>query len=114
MSERTYTERELALAQRSAFIAGAQSEYRAWQDFLKVTHSPGFDAIAASRQLYPLPKVTRPRVHHAQNGNQYRVVDGQIETLNYDRQWVKSETYNPCDMRAFDDLLANPNEEVED
>ena len=106
-----YTEREMVLAQRAAFIAGA--EYR--------REPPQHSAVdcdachAMSRDRYPLPKVTRPRVVQDANGWRWRVVDGVLQSLPGGDVWNNVVYINDRNRRTvLADLLANPTETMED
>lgn len=85
MSEKTYTERELVLAQRESFAAG--SAWR-WAD----THPVADERVndrerAVAERRYPLPRVTRPRMlpdPHVEFDQFWRCVDGVI-------QWAPNE-----------------------
>lgn len=117
MSEKTYTERELVLAKREAFVAGSEWHASSWTGSL---------APLEANDRYPLPRVTRPRVVRMDRtvpGREFRVSGGNIESrtigVGLDGQpfrWtaLAQITPTPERIRILADLLANPTEEVED
>lgn len=116
------TKREVLIA-RAAFCEGVKE---AWRRFVcrdeVVAPWPGSQTLAAAR--YPLPTVTRPRTitvpeHKAPDGIPYpsdtfRAVDGAIEG-KFGDEWLRT-SFDPTAPRvaAWQDLLNNPTETVED
>lgn len=128
--EKKYTERELVLAKRHAFVDGSYWGYKASQE--AAAKSVGVlgawsraDADMASESAYPFPKVTRPRVVQDPHDSTitYRAVDDLLEYNDGLRGFIDigstSETWSndnyPTKARVvlWADLLANPTEEVE-
>jgi hypothetical protein len=109
ITEREAVRRERAAYARAMMIHGGQS----WDE-----------AHCAAGRVYPLPKVTRPRV--VQDPNKpyrwFRVIGGEVyaKTTRYsDGEWTPlagnwSIPATPEMIRLWVDLLANPTEEVED
>lgn len=117
--EKKYTERDLILAKREAFRAGA---------YWGIEHSPRQDAlvvspvVAQAESRYPLPKVTRARV--------VRMGTFEFKAANCDIYWREAGSSGAWNLaiirdtpggriltadtvRTFVDLLANPTEEVD-
>lgn len=91
----------MVLAQRRAFVRGR---------FRCPDTSVEQDRIDAEA-VYPLPKITRPRVYVSPNGISYRVVNGTVECA------LGLGGFRPVfDTRIYvgvADLLAKPTETVE-
>jgi hypothetical protein len=115
--ELKYTEKDLILARRSAFMLGA-----AYGEAFPVMSFAG--RIERSHIEFPLPKVERPRVvrdveHMNANFNpsEWRFVNGELERrdLRFD-EWASSENavLTVQRIKLLADLLANPTELVED
>lgn len=82
--------------------------------------------VEAARR-YPLPKVTRPRVVKDTDGTRWRISEGRLQFMRGGGDWLcmlgesrsGSDRYGmglvptPERIRLWADLLANPNEEVE-
>lgn len=101
---KTYTETELRLAQREAYVAGS------W-------YGEGPARLLAAEK-YPLPKITRPRVVTARDAHgvlvRLKIEHGKVwrsGTANPD-QWCES-WYPPEYYVAVADLAANPTETVD-
>lgn len=122
------SEKDVILRERDAFLRGAEWRLGVWQRALRVNYTQGEDEIAESRHLYPLPKVTRLRVVRAENGREFRVFAGQMQTrtsTDMGGEWVCLESgyalvthgggvhVTAARVKLWADLLANPTEEVE-
>jgi hypothetical protein len=113
-ASRTYTERELVLAQREAFKRGYDNRHvgeatTPWGSW------PGI--VEAAEMLYPLPKVTRPRVVR-DNTLEWKYENGHFAYRYGGASDWHSTQYSevPINRRRVEvlaDLLANPTEEVE-
>lgn len=109
----TLTVRELVREQREAFQTGwwlRHGEKRPFDD--------GSPAHRAAVQCYPLPKVTRPRVVH-DGDYDYKCEAGQLFWRGKVTGWWHFDHKEPPTptvdrVKLWADLLANPNEEVED
>jgi hypothetical protein len=111
--EKKYTERDLVMAKREAFVEGAVL----WRCYYTQD-----SARAAAERRHPLPKVTRPRVvadpHDGEVMWSYDV-GGFRATAKYRNAMPLvriSEAHHMTHARAemWADLLANPLEEVDD
>ena len=111
-ASRTYTERELVLAQRDAYARGLGEGTQYWGD----------DAVAKARHEYPLPKVTRPRVVDDPHVfSQFKADGGKLYWRGGNTGWYAFDNvanppaFLPTEerVRLWADLLANPTEEVE-
>lgn len=128
--EKKYTERELVLAKRNAFVDGSYWGYNASQE--SAAKSVGVlgawsraCADMASESAYPLPKVTRPRVVRDSVGMEFRFIAENeppfVEwrnTLTEKKLWRVSAAGDGVAVNAeraklWADLVANPTEEVE-
>lgn len=128
--EKKYTERELVLAKREAYVAGVADKLRhihgsAHSAFASYTRtSTGHDdrADANAKRLYHLPKRVVPRVVKdvpGWHGYQFRVVGGVFEVRYLDNGvWavVTMTTRGGYEFLGpvYASLLANPTEEVDD
>ncbi|RTL04098.1 MAG: hypothetical protein EKK62_17025 [Acidimicrobiia bacterium] len=126
MSEKTYTEKDVVLREREAFVAGATAVFDAfgidpWNHRI-VGEWKGMECMARAR--YPLPKVTRARVVQDPEGDGYWVIcsglvrwtmfdngAGGIDLTNRSRPELLQIT--PKRVALWADLLANPTEECE-
>lgn len=105
------TKREILIA-RAAFIRGMcyPNEGAIRKDY----------ATDHARVLYPLPKITRPRVKVDTYGERWRVTGGKLEVwLTNNQKWehlfyYKQHVITPERAAIFHDLFQNPTEEVED
>lgn len=109
--EKQYTERDLILAKREAYVAG--------HSCATAPHCDVITRDTASREAayrYPLPKVTRARVVKDSVGDKWSVVDGCF--VCHDGETGEnifiSSWCSPEFIRALADLLANPTEEVQE
>ena len=126
--EKKYTERELVLAKRNAFVDGSYWGYNASQE--AAAKSVGVlgawsraDADMASESAYPFPKVTRPRVVQDEVDGYWAVVDGALRWSTFGggtglicvNGGFRTELLKPTPTRVamWADLLKNPTEEVE-
>lgn len=119
MSTTTYTEKDVVLREREAFVAGYACAHGAWLVDVRPAKSE-----AESR--YPLPKVTRARVVRDPHDStiEYRLTDGGYQYREKCGKWTNmdaiGETWSkdncPTPERAtlWADLIANPTEEVEE
>lgn len=124
-----YTEREMVLAQRKAFITGVDEQrIREWPDW------KSWDRTTMAAKVYPLPKVTRPRVvrdPHPAFNQLWRCVDRVLQWSVVGEPWHDLEARSvakakggdvfgfvtditPERLALWSNLLNNPNEEVED
>jgi hypothetical protein len=110
--EKKYSEREMVMAKRAAFVAGNQWVWKS-------------GATDEAEQRYPLPKVVRPRVVKVSGVNSpwvaYRLHGSSIQAQEcldaccpHDIRWEDVESVPTHHIRALADLLANPTETVED
>ena len=109
-----YTAREYVMAQREAFKAGVDEGRDSRLVFL---------VDARSKLLYPLPRVSRPRVVRDADGTEWRVF-GDLQFRHFG-EWrhhsrypsgAFSRYYLPIDAEhapLWADLFANPTETVE-
>jgi hypothetical protein len=110
---KTYTEKQVAVAQREAFVAG--SRYHG---------GGGCMPRETAEYRFPMPKITRPREVKV-SGNTYRIVDGKIEWRNYG-DWINSAFNDDLRIenlakhsddlevvRALVELYKNPTETVD-
>ena len=103
--EKQYTERDLILAKRE----GARVAL-----FTPVSGCTAQQAIDTANRLFPLPKVTRPRVVAGLRA-QYKVVDGVVHgRSNASFDWRVSASIHVDDVVRVANLLANPTEEVDE
>ena len=112
MSETTYTEKDVVLREREAYVRGRHESLSAQR--MTDSERREFERDAAVR--YPLPKVTRPRVVTRQDGVQLRIEDPELQfRIGPNCSWATyCLTYmSPANRAALLDLLANPTEEVE-
>jgi hypothetical protein len=123
MSEqKMVTEREARLRERKASAKARCAALRASERFPHTHHfghdagAPCGDCMQKARERYPLPTVTRPRVFMDSDGDQYRVVDGTLQTRrNGSDEWVIGRIAIIAeDRHEIDDLFAHPTETVED
>jgi hypothetical protein len=105
------TEREAVARERAAFVEGviyctAQSD------------TLNYEPYAQRERLYPLPKVSRPRVVRDPHGaaHFWTVRDGRIRpSVHWSANDLQTiEAITPERVALWADLLANPNEIVED
>jgi len=114
--EKQYTERDLILAKREAYVDGRHESLTA----ARPTPSERAAYVRDAERRYPLPKVTRARVIRRNVGHfgfDWRLVKNTLEYANPGKEdW---EPYVPekgewADVAAIlNDLLANPTEEVD-
>lgn len=110
--EKKYTEREKVLAEREAYRKGNASERAmAFGSGNYVGGGP-----VSAEKMYPLPKVTRPRIVVDRAGHEWTWVEGrlcfrQTPTSN----WISasSSLIGEGARDALATLLANPTEEVD-
>lgn len=122
-AEKKYTERDLVLAQRSAF-AGGSRWLACWcdcncggKDYPWLTGDQSLRVESEAAKRYPLPKVTRPREVKDAEGDLWSVRDGVLGfRADYTgSEWYASDYFNSSEaLGALRDLLNNPTEEVED
>lgn len=117
--EKRYSERELVMAQREAFIRGARYERDNDETTCAATRIPD-----AANMHFPLPRVSRPRVVRDETGMfqcNWRVVAGALE-CDTGTGWQRTDRDDSHDTRMFvhaervrllADLLAHPTEDVE-
>lgn len=122
-NEKKYTERDLVAAKRNAFLSGRVDRGETGQ-------LSGVEAERRAREMYPLPKVTRPRVlddpHVA--GAKWKLYPNLAPMLGefgvahpdiYDGDfYTPSKELNlgvptTARVKLWADLIANPTEEVE-
>ena len=109
---KTYTEREVIEMQREAFKYGVSHG----QNYPCLTYK---ECEGASERMYPLPKVTRPRVVRDEWDCEWRSLGGKMEFRLFGcREWKASVDYGSVDITPsrvgiWADLLANPTEEVD-
>lgn len=126
-SDAKYTEREMVLAKRAAYVLGAGYEY----GYAIAGRLPTRELASAERELrrerlaadrYPLPSVTRPRVVRDTYSCEWRAVDGALEWRTVGHiSWTPPEPSGRVDgmylypdrVQLLADLLANPTETVE-
>lgn len=118
--QKLYTERELVLAQREAFIDGYITENDCtcdWTSGCSCCRNVG-TARAAAR--YPLPKVTRPRVVKDEHGGEwcFRAWPKDSALLMYRKSgcigWSNEIPMVSLELApVLADLFANPTEECE-
>lgn len=115
--EKTYTEREVMLAKREAFIAGAN--FRDLYCACSARKVCGAEDEAKAR--FPLPKVTRPRVRfdpHDRNA-EWRCEAGYLQVRWFENAWQRyprdGEAMNVTAerVRVWADLFAHPTWEVD-
>lgn len=115
------TKREIRIARQAADSA----INHAWPWISSVGRSPWIGSDAIKDRLYPLPKVTRPRVLKDRFGVDWRMAGNVLENRERDgREWRTTLAPTDCDgtsylgtadrVKLWADLLARPNEEVED
>lgn len=113
MSEKTYTEQEVVLRERAAYVRGRHESLTARP--MVQSEAREYEKEAASR--YPLPKVTRARVvKRADDGCELRMEGDVLQfRLCHSDEWrnYTSICWTPANRVAIADLLANPTEEVE-
>jgi len=103
--EQKYTERDLILAKREGYV----------RHCLQMLMSKQYAETDAAL-LFPLPKVTRPRVVQRKDGCELRLFGTELQfRLGNDDSW---KCYNgmyvdETNRLALLDLLANPTEEVD-
>ena len=110
-AEKKYTERDIILARRqgAAWMRCAQRHALDWDE---PGDGPCDDCVKRAREVYPLPTITRPRVHKDHRGVEWRVVGGKIQR-NCSSGWTDID--EPPDFAvAIASLVANPTETVED
>lgn len=118
MSECTYTEREVVLREREAFVKG-------WKDFQSERVACAEeDCYQAAARHFPLPTVTRPRVvRDSYNADrEWKFVDGKLLTrTHWEPKWRDANTgpdrmpgWTPERVKLLAELIANPNETVPD
>ncbi len=101
--EKQYTERDMVLARRE----GARVAL-----YTPVSGCTVQQAIDTASRLFPLPKVTRPRVVAGLRA-QYKVVDGVVHgRSNASFDWRVSASIHVDDVVRVANLLANPTEEI--
>lgn len=103
--EPRYTERDMILAKREAYAAGA----KAWGAASK-------NGVLRAAREYPFPKITRPRVVRDKFGvgMLWRVMSGELQSSFRGNEWCVEPAYvTPERVALWADLLANPTEEVE-
>jgi hypothetical protein len=121
----TVTEKQTAQRERAAFYAGALYAHSLW---VATVATPSGKPVLLSEgavhkhasELYPLPKIRRPRVVRAGN-SLFRVVDGALEMQTavgaccpHDVGWSRIDAVAVKHVPVVADLLANPTEFVED
>lgn len=113
MADKTVTEREAVLRERTGYYAGYVDGVCAADPGAVI--SPSHIQERAAKR-FPLPKVTRPRVVADSEGNAWRVVDGNLECRDAVNEWtrVRHCGITAERLRMWADLLANPTEEVEE
>lgn len=133
--EKKYSEREMVQAKRAEFVEGiwaahsdqmtCRREQRAhglygWEDGRALLRTSETEKLAAKR--YPLPKVTRPRVVRDPECHKYEFSARSGGKLYYRRvgedvawRYVESGSFGVSAerVRVWNDLFANPTEEVE-
>lgn len=106
--EKRYTERDLVMARREGY-ADAMGAGGGWDSVAK----------KITRERYPLPKVSRPRVLGPDEvGRYWKIVDGrwwyQHRAGGLGSPWLNGGVVQPeCERIRFD-LVCRPTEEVED
>lgn len=126
MSQKLYTERELRLAERKAYVHGVEDR--------RINAVGLGGASVRARTLYPMPKIERPRVVTRPSpcgGVHFRFVDGRLQHSHAAdptkaRYWFDTlKQVGPCGdglieesvlaaIEVYADLKANPTELVED
>ena len=121
---KTYTEKDLVLAKREAYMLGRHESLTVGH--MTLAERAAYARDAASR--YPLPKVTRARlVEDPHDDGGWYVEDGEVlwtatgnarcgvrieHTKDFQRKTLRAIT--PARVAVWSDLLANPTEEVEE
>lgn len=115
--EKKYTQRDMVLAQRTAFEEGA---HWAWDGHWRRDTRPDEYAEAAI-QRYPIPKISRPRVmvdrwgmawKYERESFWYSLGTNPIEWKHNDEDSVVHEL-TPGRVALWNNLLARPTEEVD-
>lgn len=100
-----YTERDLVLAKREAFVAGA----------CDTTFASRIGASSEANRRYTLPKVEQPRVETGADGWSFRVINGKLESRGpKDLRWYPSQFVPQDRVAVAAKVLANPTELIED
>lgn len=100
------TEKDVVMRERAAFERG----------FLAGLTRGSRTSDPSTLDLYPFPKITRPRVVKIGDWT-YRIYEGALQTQRFG-DWMGNAGVTPIkcaeDAYAFADLFANPTETVED
>jgi hypothetical protein len=129
VTDKTVTEREAVLRERAAAeavldafktaFARMEKGYRDWAKAAPLAWWPCHMRTHDIAKMFPLPKVTRPRVVRDREGWKWQCIDGRIQWSG-PRGWRFADvmTYavrvTPERVVLWADLLANPTEDVED
>jgi hypothetical protein len=101
--EKRYTERDLVMAKREGYTRNCSNSHCAL-------------CATRAKELFPLPKITRPRRLKDSTGTRWRFNEGRLECFD-NSIWTEGPFYTmatPERIRIWYDLLENPTEEVED
>jgi hypothetical protein len=113
------TERDAILRERAAYVRGFHTTVSNCNTRIENQYAPArADSERFARELYPLPRVTRPRVVYDKQQALWRCVAGYVEVkLRGEKDFSKlagTILYMTDERIAIlDDLRANPTEEVE-
>ena len=102
--EQKYTERDLILAKREGYV----------RHCLQMLMSKQYAETDAAL-LFPLPKVTRPRVVRREDGCELRLFGTELQFRWRNDEWkcYNGMCVDEINRSALLDLLANPTEEVD-
>ena len=112
--EKRYTERDLIRAKREGARKMAARCIITEGGLLPLYKMCNIELDQEIAQMYPLPKVTRPRVVAGLRA-QYKVVDGVVHgRSNASFDWRVSASIHVDDVVRVANLLANPTETVDE
>lgn len=123
MNAPTVTEREMVEAQRAAVMATTQemSKLSGGAHNLTAYINDWEGSLSLAARLFPLPKVTRPRVATDEYGCEWRLVRGAVEWRGLGQDWgdklAREQVSLTITLRRAEiiaSLVANPTEEVDE